>query len=70
MKNTYNALKRNKQDDGQLFLVHFQGEWHSGIARYTRNRKVSGSNPTDALAQDLGPNLITRLPVTFRFYFK
>ena len=28
-----------------MFLVHFWGEWHSGITRYIQNRKVSGSNP-------------------------
>ena len=31
------------------FLVHFQGEWHSGITPYVQNWKVSGSNPIDAL---------------------
>ena len=70
MKKTYNSLKKNYQDNGQLLLVHFRREWHSGIARYTQNRKVSGSNPTDALGQVLGPNLITRLPVIFRSYLK
>ena len=44
-----------------MFLVHFQGEWHSGIARYTQNQKVCGSKVTDALRQALGTNLITRL---------
>ena len=36
----------------------------------TQNRKVSVSNPADALGQALGPNLITRLPETFRSYWK
>ena len=31
MKKTYYSLKRNKQDDGQLFQVHFQGEWQWDI---------------------------------------
>ena len=35
-----------------------------------QNRKVSVSNPTDALGQALGPNIITRLSVTFRSYLK
>ena len=63
MKKTY-----NQQDDSQFFLVHFWGERHSGIPDYTQNGKVSGWNPTDALSQSLGPNLITRLPVDFVLY--
>ena len=70
MKKTYNSLNKNLQDDGQLFLVHFRGEWHCGIARYTQNRKVSGSNFTVALGLALGSNMITRLPVTFGLYLK
>ena len=31
MKKTYYSLKRNKQDDGQLFQVHFQAEWQWDI---------------------------------------
>ena len=31
----------------------------------TLDWKVPSSNPTDALSQALGPNLITRLPVSF-----
>ena len=50
--------------------VQFQGEWHSGIAPYTRNWKVSGTNPTDTLGQALGFSPITWLPVTFRLYLK
>ena len=30
-----------------MFLVHFLGEWHSGITSYILNPKVFGSNPTD-----------------------
>ena len=70
MKKTYNFLNRNLQDDGQLFLVHFQEEWHSQIALYTKNRKVSGSNLTNALCQTLGPNLIMTLPVDFGQHLK
>ena len=70
MKKTYNSLKGNYQDDGQLFLVHFQGESHSGIARYTQNWKVSRSNPTDELGQTFGSNLITRSLVEFGSYLK
>ena len=33
MKNTYNSLKRNEQDDGQWFLVHFRGEYPVGYPR-------------------------------------
>ena len=64
MKNIYNSLKRNLQEESQLFFAHFWGESHSGIARYVQNWKVSCLNPTDALAQALGRNLITRLLVT------
>ena len=42
----------------------------SGIECYTQNRKVSVSNTTNALGQAKGPNLITRLPVTFGPQFK
>ena len=37
-------------------------------ARYTQNRKVPGSNPTDGLGQALEPNLITKFPVNFGSY--
>lgn len=36
------------------------GRVTSGISRYTQNRKVSNSNPTDAFSQALGYNLIRR----------
>ena len=58
MKRTYNSLKRNYQQDGQLFLVHFHGEWHSGLTRYIQNQKVSGSNATDALGHTVEPTLL------------
>ena len=45
MKKTYNSLKKSQQDDGQLFLVHFQGEQHSGIARYTQNWRFPARIP-------------------------
>ena len=70
MKKTYNSLKRNQQLDGQLFLEHFFGEWHSGITSYIQNRKVFDSNPTDALGHTVGNNVIKRLPVDFGSYLK
>ena len=30
MKKVYNPLKRNQQDDGQLFLVHFPESYAVG----------------------------------------
>ena len=38
MKKNYNSLKRNWQDNGQLFLVHFRGDWHSGTACCTQEK--------------------------------
>ena len=29
--------EKDFQQDGQLFLVHFHGEWHSGLTRYIQN---------------------------------
>ena len=52
MRKSYNSLKRNQPGDCQL-LQQFRGEQHSGIARYTQNRRVSRSSPTDALDQVL-----------------
>ena len=65
----FDKKKRNQQHDCQL-LQHLQGEQHNGIARYTQNRRVSRSSPTDALDQALGPNLVTRSPVTFASHLK
>ena len=53
-----------------MFLVHFRGEWHSGIPYYTQNRKVSGWNTTNALGQTLRPNLLIRLLVDFGSHLK
>ena len=58
------------EKDYNSFLVHLQGQWHSGTARYIQNRKFSGLNPFDALVEALEPNLITRLPVTFESCLK
>ena len=69
MKKSYNSLKRNQQHDCQL-LQHLRGEQHNGIARYTQNRRVSRSSPTDALDQPLEPYLVTRSPVTFGSHLK
>ena len=55
-------MKRNQQGDGQLFLVHFRREWHSGLASFTQNRKVSGKSPTDAFGQTLGPTSLRGSP--------
>ena len=38
MKKTYSFLKRNWQDNGQLFLVQFRGDWNSGIACCTQEK--------------------------------
>ena len=53
-----------------MFLVHFRGEWHSGIPYYTQNRKISGSNTTNALGQTFRPNLLIRLLVDFGSHLK
>ena len=46
VKGVQGQLKRPtspwKETNRQLFQVHFQGEWHGGIACYTQNRKVCG----------------------------
>ena len=44
--------------DVMNFEINHRGEWPSGLRRCDQNRKVSGLNLK-------GPNLVTRLPVTF-----
>ena len=44
-------------------LQHDRMTWWDNTP--TLDWKIPSSNPTDELSQALGPNLITRLPVTF-----
>ena len=53
-------------ENAEIVIRSIWREYHIGIARHSRNLKVSGANPINALGQFLVPNLDARLQVTLR----